>query len=194
MKIALGYVHPGWVTHEFHESVTRLLRYSPHEITLINKRSGPLIARARNEIVKAFLGTDTSHLWLVDTDVRFEPWQLERLLETGVPIVSALYMGQHEDETVFPVAFVRHDAELRRPESLEGLAEVAAVGMGCCLIRRDVLEAFEPVRPGWPFAEGFWDGEPVGEDTLFCLRAAENGFRSAVLASCRVGHVKSRVI
>jgi hypothetical protein len=62
---------------------------------------------------------------------------------------------------------------------------VAGVGFGLALVQREcarnMVENFE-----WPF-EAIQDRR---EDLVFCLRAAELGFETAVLPAARVGHIR----
>ena len=192
--IAIGYVHPGWVTHEFMHSMMNLKTRA----IVIPKRSGPLISAPRNEVVAFFLDeTEATHLLFVDTDIRFDPSVPGRLLDARKPIVSAFYRGRDGDD-VFCVAVRRRpDGHFDRKLTLEpntGVTRVDGVGMGCCLIERRVLEAL-PLGILRPFYEGPWDKtDRVGEDIMFCLQAQEAGFQSWLDTTTVVGHVKTEVI
>ena len=66
---------------------------------------------------------------------------------------------------------------------------VSGVGMGLTLIKRQVVEA---VRSTYKRPFEFVDD--MGEDLVFCLRAAEMGFETVVVPHARVGHVKRTVL
>ena len=94
----LGFIHGGTVRTEFMSSVLAVLA-GPHTSPLIggvvDASAGPLIAMARNMLVKRFLKSDLGWLWFVDTDIQFAPGTLEKLMDAadpqGAPVVSALY-------------------------------------------------------------------------------------------------------
>lgn len=189
----LAYVHPGHVSHDFLGSVLEVLAGQKHQMLLAGEQSGVLISRARNHLTQMFLDSDAEYLWFIDTDISFVPETLDRLIEADLPIVSALYYGKDKRGSAFPVGNIRSGNKFNRVPAarLKGKkpAEVDGVGMGCCLIKREVLESLG-VRPLWPFAEILYEGEPMGEDITFCVRAAERGYKSFILPTARVGHLK----
>lgn len=199
--ITIGCVHPGDLSWELHESIRRMdLTTGIHEIGV---KSGPLIARARNEIVEAFLKElpDSEHLLMVDTDIRFFPDDVEKLVKADRPIISALYTGLHPSAESFPVGSVRREGSLVKltwedlPKS--GITPIAGCGMGMCLIKREVLETLAAQRKGrklWPFAETEIANEVMGEDITFCVRAEAFGFQTYLDVDVPVGHVKSGTI
>jgi hypothetical protein len=67
---------------------------------------------------------------------------------------------------------------------------LAAVGMGCTLIRRDVFEKL--LDPWYERTSVKVGGKPVrgGEDICFCLRAGEAGFQTWGHAGVAVRHWK----
>lgn len=162
-------------------------------------RSGPLIASKRNRIVAAMLDMDPtpSHLLMVDTDIGFRFDDLECLLADDLPVVSALYVNRNEDGSTFPVGHLLEGGEprkLRRGDIGDDVFPVAGVGMGFCLIRRDVLEALAPIRALWPFAETEREGIACGEDLIFSLRATDAGFTCYIDPAVEVDHVKEDVL
>jgi hypothetical protein len=171
-----------------------------HEIAV---KSGPLISKARNEIVGAFLDglPDSEHLLMVDTDIQFYPQDVEKLMKADRPIISGLYTGLNTDGSPFPVGSKRINDKLERltwedlPKS--GITTVVACGMGFCLIKREVLEALAGQRKErrlWPFQELEMDGQAMGEDITFCIRAEAFGFQTYLDVDVPVGHVKTATI
>lgn len=157
-----------------------------------------LIHEARNEIVETMLRkTDATHLLFLDSDMRF-PWQLPlQLLYHAKPIIGVNYSTRAGmprptallDETVEEEGPRRYLYPPVDPAEAGEPVEVEAVGMGVCLIERQVLEAV-----GYPWFEAVYD--PVnrrrrGEDVDFCRKAKAKGFGTWVdpLASEAVGHV-----
>lgn len=180
----------GW-----HESVLRTLRAFP-DSTLISVQSGALIARARNKVLELFLGTEADHLLFTDSDMVWEPEAISRLLEVNAPIVSAAYYGK-ADERIFPVVSMKVGREILRPDDFPDTDEpfeVFGVGMGFCLIKREVIESLTPIKKLWPYAEIEYGKEALGEDIAFCMRAGKKGHKSYVHPGVRAGHVKTAVI
>lgn len=201
-KICLAYVHPGAVRHEFMASVLRTSKR--YDLRIISVESGANIQHARNECVQRFLATDSDYLFFVDTDMTWEIDVPEHLIACGAPIVSALYLGRERDGTTYPVGKVWVGDGMMMTidlEDLKGLTEVAGVGMGCCMIQREVLQklmANQPDVEDWPFAVGEFSSPmgpvAVSEDINFCLRADIHGYRSYIASDIHAGHVKSFVI
>jgi GT2 family glycosyltransferase len=205
-KFAIGYVHPGMVTHEFHESMMAV-RHSYPDIPIIHIRSGPLISRARNRIAGAMLNMpDVENLLFVDTDMAFSTLDVDRLLkrqdDIGPAIISGACPVKHEDGHI-TIGGLEHSTEtpwlfdtIDRWDPGTGVLEVFSTGMAFTMIHRDVIVKLmnrEPI-PLWPFAEGTFGEQPVGEDTLFCIRAREAGFKSWIDTNTIIGHVKSVVL
>lgn len=210
MNIALAYVHPGTVRHEFMASVLETIADPRYDVQLISVESGTNVQGARNACLRRFLAeSDAEHLLFVDTDISWDPDVIARLMAYDVPIVSAFYLGRDADGTPYPVghSWMRTSGgeQMHRLcfEDMQGLVPVAGVGMGCCLIHRDVIEGLITARPlihsvhpdNWPFAVGevtsplvpsVW----ISEDVNFCLRAADLGFGSYIASDVTVGHVK----
>lgn len=138
---------------------------------------------------------------MADVDIRFRPTDVEALLRADKPIVGAIYFGVNpQTNKSFPTV-LRKSREgpfiPMNPKHLpkKGCIPVDAVGMGCTLVQRPVLEALGADHNHlWPFAETEIDGRAVGEDLAFCLRAKEAGFDTWVCGDARVGHAKTFLI
>ena len=151
------------------------------------------VASVRNEIVRKFLKTDCDVLLMVDDDLTphrdvLAMSQYVRLsaIETPEPrydVVGAPYMLLRQ-----PIAMIATPCVFNRgprggfkfiPEvfSQTGLVPCDALGTGCMMIARRVLEDKRCV----PFSLGVdADGVMVmTEDLLFCVRAKEAGYTIA---------------
>ncbi|MEM2530341.1 MAG: glycosyltransferase family A protein [Candidatus Bathyarchaeia archaeon] len=117
------------------------------EAILIVRERGN-IPFARNRCIDLMGGAVA--LLFLDSDVVLKPWALKRMLELmeGADITSLQYGPPPRGRK-------------------RGPRYVSDVGMGCTLIKREVFNAIGR----------FDEGLPVGEDTDFCLRAVEAGFR-----------------
>jgi len=190
------------VTNVFMLSVLGLLSENrDHTFQIFCEGSGPLISRARNATVVRFLESDAEYFFSLDSDIKFDTDILPKLLSHNLPIVGAHYVGIDVTGVPFPVALVRRPsddnlvhASYKSLGKRKGLVKVAAVGMGCTLIKREVLEALG-TDILWPFAEIISPhGQALGEDTTFCIRAAEKGYDSYLDLSARVGHLKHTLL
>lgn len=197
--IVLGYVHPGMVHWRFHKSVIDLLTTHP-DVVPFSAQSGALIARSREQLAWMVADSDATHLLFVDTDMAFEPDVVDKLLAHDVPIVGAWYHGLNPaTEKTYVVVYRQKGDEMELFKSPgKGLQEVAALGMGCTLIKREVLEAFAKLYPDRPnlcmFREDRRGKDSVGEDVYFCQKAKEMGFASYVDWDTQAGHMKTVMI
>jgi protein-L-isoaspartate O-methyltransferase len=169
------------------------------------ERRGHPVWRARGftslEVVCGRMASDAlargfGELMWVGPDLVFDPDDVGRLRDHGLPLVGALY--PHTDERAFAATFPA-DTEVRfGPEG--GLIELNSCGLGFLLARREVFEAvrrqsdlpacaagkgsplvpyFLPMAAEASGARRYLEG-----DVAFCARAAACGVR--VLADTRV--------
>lgn len=213
-NVVVGYVHPDLIHARFATSLFELLVHKgPNSIdAVLSEESGPLIATARNGIVRRFLDEQRAPwLLMVDTDMVFAADALDRLLNVAdqrtAPIVGALCWSQtaagdqptlyelvpHEDGAA---AFARYTTW---PE--DALMPVGGTGAAFLLIHRYVLEKIERGwAPGrrdviWPwFRESAMGSRAMGEDLTFCLRVKSAGYPIHVDTGVQVGHLKTTML
>lgn len=226
-RAVIGWIHPGDVAGAFMDSVCRtvLTEAGPNGLLshgggYISLRSGPRIAEARSQLVETFLTSelyrDAEWLFMVDSDMVFEPDALRRLLEVADPeerpIVGGLCFAGSSPEDCYPTLYrlVPHEEARWEIEKVtewpEGeLLKVGATGAAALLVHRGVLEtmyrAFEFLpngqRNNYPwFVEGHVDhaGRPLGEDIAFCIRAQGLGYPVHVHTGVEFGHRKYVVL
>lgn len=217
-KVVVGYLHPGQYSAGFGESLLDLLQYdvATHRRIVegggrLSFRAGANLATPRNEVVKKFLEYDQADwLWMVDSDMTFQPDIVERLLEfadpENAPIVGGLCFGFDEQGEVQPTLFgLLGDPE--NPEELQviryhqwqpdAMYQVAGTGAACLLIHRSALERIRDANfnAAYPwFQEVQHGGRPVGEDIAFCWRAIQAGMPVYVNTAVQLGHIKDRVL
>lgn len=224
-KVVISYLHPGAYSAGFGESLLDLLQYdvSLHRRIVegggrLSFRAGCNLATPRNHVVEKFLEYGKADwLWMVDSDMTFDPDVVERLLEHAdpdkAPIVGGLCFGFDEDGEVQPTLFgLIGDTD--EPEKMQviryhewqpdSMYQVAGTGAACMLIHRSVLERmrdFEHPRGKAGFNDAYpWfqetehNGKPVGEDITFCWRAIQLGIPVYVNTAVQLGHVKDRVL
>jgi hypothetical protein len=151
--------------------------------------SGPSsIATARNYAARDFLeNAELEWLLFVDSDMTPKPDTAVRLLAiaeaTGAGIVSALYFERREG--FWPSLLYQGGWVLPAGlAKLHGVVSVDAVGLGCTLIQRRVLEAL-----GDPFFQHPAEEPGEDEDFHFCLRAKKAGFSIVVDTDFDCGHL-----
>lgn len=118
-----------------------------------------------------------THLFWLDTDMRFPRDVLYRLLRHRVAFVGANY--SYRKAPPQPVAMKRNiDTErayhLMTTKDSTGLEPVEAIGFGCVLVAREVFEATK-----FPWFECWWDHDrhrSIGEDVHFSWLAQEAGY------------------
>ena len=147
---------------------------------------------------------DEPWLFMVDTDMVFEPGLLGRLAatcdEVERPIVSGVYWTTTAGG--WPLVPVIYDREERdgqqtfthcREWKAGSVITVDGCGAGCLLIHRSVFETIRKDEGGAPcwwaeITDG--KGSGFGEDLSFCLRAAHAGYRITADTVAVPGHVK----
>lgn len=222
-KVVVAYLHPGMVHGAFMESLLNLLVYDMAFHRRIVDGGGRLATQAsanlagpRNTIAKQFLAFgEADWLWMVDSDMVFEPDTLERLLQYAhpeeAPIVGGLCFGFDEGRivpTLYDLVGEASNPQVVRYNEWkpDAMMQVAATGTGCLLVHKSALEKVRDfVPPGRPGQVGFntafpWfqelehDGKPVGEDIAFCWRAGVAGVPVFVNTSVHIGHVKEQLL
>lgn len=212
MSVLLTYIHNGDVKEAFMQSILKLIKYDREGSNLIKDVlgfGGNCIPAQRNEAVRAFLASNCDYQWFVDSDMVFNPDCLDKLITSvnniNQPIISALcfsWLRREEKKVLLAPNWYKFNNEgllkvLEEP--LCGIQKLDAVGTGCVLIHRTVLEAIEQVYVGnnwcWFDNDSIKTGNEYikyGEDVSFCFRATKLGFPIYGDEKIRVGHLKIR--
>jgi len=153
------------------------------------------VSYARNFCVSEFLKTDCRYLWFVDSDTIPPPNALELLLQPRVDMISGVTytLKRDVDGLVKRVAMTlrKAEGEVGYREYLgQGIEEIDACGMSCCLIHRRVFEA---INPPW-FTLGNWDETYRSEDFRFCQLVKKAGFKIYAHFGVVCGHQKTVII
>jgi len=153
--------------------------------------------------VVPFKGREYDFTFWIDSDQFYHPFQVLRLLEHDVDIVSGItptgFSGKAPagyfafSEEGRPKLQYFHVAHIEDNELVDerGLIEVDFVGFGFICIKRGVFE-----KMGYPwFKSTYYDhgGQPMNcaEDVGWCVRARELGFKVYVDTKCKIGHEKT---
>lgn len=204
--------------------VTRALTTDGIKVGLHNIDSAEIVT-ARDMFANMVLHSNVwDALLFVDSDMAFSARLVQRMVALGEPLVAAAYPRRSLNLTALASALGRHGnvskaiAEAssftlklswkEEPQNFalrEGFCEGAAVGMGCALISRQVLQRMvdeKKVKPRLDLSssEGkrcfsFFDniklrGERMGEDYSFCHRwTAQLGGKIWICVDEPIAHV-----
>lgn len=163
---------------------------------------GTWIDKARNDLMKAF---EEDYLLMVDSDMVFDRQDVVRLFQAlrahpECGAISAHYVTRKG--TMVPACDWRHPEEdgWLSDETRKALAEkhtrhkeltyVDSFGGGLLAITQ---EAKQKLGPPWFKTTARDDGEFEGEDTFFCRRLQEAGFKPAVHFGIPVGHCGRKI-
>lgn len=216
-EIAIAYIHNGVGEIDWMKSLFNFIMYdSNHRRIACNGKvqdlRGTYLDDNREGLAREFhYSRREKYLLFLDTDHTFPPEYIYALYDNAeindIPIVSALYYGELQKGQVLPVWFDWRDREkgwlttAGNIDANQGLREIVACGMGCCLIRRDVFEAMARVPEWFNSPWNFFGRDPYyydpekrwyayGEDTCFCVRAAKLGFQAVGDPRLVLGHLK----
>lgn len=137
--------------------------------------NGAFIDLARNSFAKMFLDGDYTHLFYIDSDLKFEARGFLGLVLADVPIVAGVYRRRQEPPD-YPVHYVE-DPKVGL-EVVEGFVQCTRVPTGFLCIRRDVIEQMAAEAqviklPEMDVPKLFYtvineESRFVGEDFTFC--------------------------
>lgn len=199
-KVVIARCHGNMVDPRFFQSYEELVAYTRsrgHEVypAVVERLH---VDRARNEITEMFLHPEkprppqypegvnriykeADYLFFVDDDMLFPPNALVKLLSHQEPIVGGLYFAR--SAPYLPIAYrhVEDNQWIAVTQYSAGLQEVDAIGTGCLLIRRDVLEKLE--RPWFEFSDR------MGEDMYFCHQAKKLGYKVLLDGDVKCKHL-----
>ena len=136
-----------------------------------------LITRARNSLAHQFLKTNATHLMFIDSDIRFNPSDIVKMLEADKEIICGIYpkkeinwftVKQAMDKQVpqeqlkhhtgsFVVNLVGYAGEVTVP--VNEPVEIFNGGTGFMLIKREVFEKLAPTVPEYTNDVGDLSGQ-----------------------------------
>ncbi len=152
-----------------------------------------LVSRARNTLTARFLASDSTHLLFIDSDLIWGGEQVERLVKHNRDVVAGLYCKKSEG--VAQLVMNKHAHQEQIVIDSDGVADVAYVGTGFMLIKRDVLVQMQQANPANSFLadesnipeHDFWqvgvyaykDGTKryLSEDWYFCQKCLDLGYK-----------------
>lgn len=169
-------------------------------------QSTAAVDRMRCEIATAALADGFDELMWIDSDVAFQPDDVDRLRGHDLPIVGGIYAKKGVQDLA--VHLEPGTTQLTVGEG-GGLVDVRYVGAGFLCTRRQVYDDVQRTfslppcnvrfgRPAIPYflpmviadsgggSPGYWY---LGEDYAFCERARQAGHKIVVDSTIRLGHI-----
>lgn len=116
------------------------------QVTAAVMGNGAFIEIARCNFVRMFLETDCTHLFFIDSDLKFEARAFVGLLMANKPVVAGMYRRRQEPED-YPVKLTPWTDGGGLWVDDEGWVMCDRVPTGFLCIRRDVIEQMAAVAP-----------------------------------------------
>lgn len=135
---------------------------------------GSYVAKNRRELVEYFLNTDYEYIWWLDYDHTFPIDACSRLLKHNAEIVGCNYRKRRFPDPVF-IGYRNDTGTVELTDDSPPTEYVDILGMGCCLVKREVYEKIGP-----PYYIMDFDKKKrleTGEDIYFCQKAKEKGYK-----------------
>ena len=155
-------------------------RHTDHKVTLL-QMPGTLIFTQREKLAEEALADGAEAVLWIDSDMRFPANTLEVMLSRKVPIlgVNATTRRAPILPTALNLEMEKDSAVLRKVESRgkQGIEQVTAVGFGVTLVKSQVFKEIPK-----PWFNIIWkdDGDIIGEDVHFCVKALDYGIETYV--------------
>jgi hypothetical protein len=216
MDVAVAYLHPNQVGHNFHQSMLQMVMwdFQNHQrlgqyLTMRAGSGG--IVEARNQLAEQFLQLDDQIEWLfwIDADMGFPADGLQRLLEVADPVerpvVGGLCFAWKEIEpdglngyhcVARPTLFdwVEHSDGVKRFTGVvdyprDQVVQCAATGTAFLLMHRSAVAAISEDQRPFDRLRGT-DGSLLGEDISACVRLTAAGIPIHVHTGVHTNHLK----
>lgn len=221
--VSVGYLHPGRVSHCFHDSILSLLFHdATHHRRVTSHVNGKIslqvgsggIVSGRNSVTASFLDNgDAEWLFWIDSDMGFDEDTIDRLIEAADPVerpvVGGLAFALKADgnkamggiryravPTLYSFVELADEAGFtpRFNYPRDQVVEVSATGGAIVLIHRTVLE-----RMRAEFGDVWYEpachpsGAQFSEDLSFCVRVAALDIPLHVHTGVKTTHDKDGV-
>lgn len=185
-KLLVTILNQGYIRPELSDVQTLLIKDKRVETTVVHVNMRPS-ENARNASVKKMLDEGYDYLLTIDHDTVPLKNPID-LIELGLDVVGFAVPQWNMSDPKYPIYFVgmdRVENGYNEHKEKDGLQEVDAVGSGCLLMSRKVLESVKE-----PFVRKWEDGFAVtGLDFYFCEKAKELGFK----VHCHYGYVADHI-
>lgn len=125
------------------------------------------------------------YLFAVDSDMSFAPDTLKKLLAHNVDVVSGLYIQRKPGQHILEIYRNGRNVPYQDIKG-QGLVPVDGCGFGCVLVKSDVIRAIG--YPQFVYKSALDHANTVSEDTYFCLKAKEKGYKIWADTTIQCGH------
>lgn len=125
------------------------------------------------------------YLFAVDSDMSFAPDTLKKLLSHDVDVVSGLYIQRKPGQHILEIYRNGRNVPYGDVKG-KGLVEVDGCGFGCVLVKSNVIRTIG--YPQFVYRSALDHKDTFSEDTYFCLKAKEKGFRIWADTTIKCGH------
>lgn len=155
-------------------------RHSDNKITLL-QMPGTLIFTQREKLAEEALADGAEYILWIDSDMRFPSNTLSVMLSRKLPILGVNATTRREPiiPTAGQLEINNGLATFRKVESRgkQGVEKVTAVGFGVTLVNTEVFRQIPK-----PWFNVIWkdDGDIIGEDVHFCVKAQDFGIDTYV--------------
>jgi len=173
-KILVGVLNQGYIRPELAEKLTLMEKDERFDVTICHSSLKPS-ENNRNFLVKKALEEGYDFLLTIDHDTipLNNPLDFAKM---ELDVVGGAYPQWNMSDKNYPLYFISMDkveGGYKEHKNRDGLQEVDAVGSGCMMLSRKVMEAVKE-----PFVRKFEDGFAVtGLDFYFCEKAKDLGFK-----------------
>lgn len=119
------------------------------------KTTREALARAQKFARKFAIKEDYDYMLSLESDIMIKPDTIHRLMAWGKDVITALYLIGNDDIKIPCITLPKYSKELGawgtrllKPEEIpqymnQGLRQVQAGGMGCCLIHKNVFKKID---------------------------------------------------
>lgn len=153
---------------------------------------GSLVYDSRDAIANFAIENGYDYILYADSDMIFNADDLKALLAHNVGICSGLYVtrrGENQNVAYSKIITRRRFPKYRQPKLIpdgqsSGFGEIAACGLGFCLIKCSVIKTMFKYYKS--LFEPKWG---VGEDIAFCIRARRLGYKTFIDRDVKLGHI-----
>lgn len=184
MKICIGMPTAGSIKTMTAFSLFKTAKHFK-DIHLIVKETS-LVHQSREEIAREVIQTDCTHLLFIDSDMVFEPEDIEKLLKRDKDIIGAPYNYRFLPPKL-TVKIQDEQGNKVLKEMPDGTIECYAVCTGFMLIKTEV---FRNIPHPWFFFEQDKKGKLIcGEDVWFCRQARKAGYKIYFDPTTNVKHI-----
>ena len=193
------------ISQDTQESVKRLsevmsIQPATAESTYIATGRNSAIVGRDNSYVRPELDPNITHYLHVDSDIGFEPEQVQTLLNHDLPIVSAAYVSRRRNDLDVSGSFALVDGNMGEsdPVTTKGLLARDWCGAGMLLVKKEVYENTEFPWFGHEVIEytdehGDKHRIETGDDITHAMRTKRAGYETFVDFDTVVRHNLDKV-